>query len=188
MQISYKVGDKVRLIVNNAYFSSHKKFKKGTVGTVVRVFNHNDGFLFCPDGNDPALLHDKNGCFSCYVKWVEPVHEEDVPQKPAAKKLSEILQLAFDSGSYQVGRQDFMCLAIDSMADRELITSEEAKNTKNRIMKQVGTVYKNRYKKGLCDKTEGISLAGAFTKEKDCYKCAEQYFRKWIRDLKRRGN
>lgn len=104
------------------------------------------------------------------------------------RKLSEILQLAFDSGSYEVGRQDFMCEAIDRMVVRELITSEEAKNTKERIRKQVDTVRRNRYKKGLCESPEGISLAGAFIKEKDCYKCAEQYFRKWIRDLKRRGN
>lgn len=188
MQNSYKVGDKVRLIVDNAYFSYTENFKKGTVGKIVRVFNHDDGFLFCPDGNDPTLSHDPRGCLSCDPDWVESVTEEDVPQKQSAKKLSEILQLAFDSGSYQVGRQDFMCHAIDRMADRELITSEEAKNTKNRIRKQVDTVFKNRHKKGLCTKNQGIALAGAFTKEKDCYKCAEQYFRKWIRDLKRRGN
>lgn len=188
MQNSYKVGDKVRLIVDNAYFSESENFKKGAVGKIVRVFNNDDGFLFCPDGNDPTLSHDPKGCLSCYYHWVEPVTEEDVPQKPASKKLSEILQLAFDSGSYKIGRQDFMCHAIDQMEDNELITSEEAKNTKNRIRKQVGIVYKNRYKKGLSINDQGIALAGAFIKEKDCYKCAERYFRKWIRDLKRRGN
>lgn len=104
------------------------------------------------------------------------------------RKLSEILQLAFDSGIYKVGHQDFMCHAIDRMVNNELITKEEAKNTKARIMRQVVTVRRNRYKKGLCVSLQGTSLAGAFIKEKDCCKCAEQYFRKWIRDLKRRGN
>lgn len=122
------------------------------------------------------------------------------------RKTSEILQVVIDSGVYGVdfheGSTQYMCVAIKYSRHITGITEEEAYNAVEDIEEHLFHVYTRRKAEGVKFESEfftprsNIPTLGEIigdVNEEGFVKVAPfeqrlKHYKKWIRDLKRRGN
>ena len=107
------------------------------------------------------------------------------------RKVSEILKLAIDSGYYCEG--SFMYHSVAKLFDNKKITLKERDATVSRIEKQMKTMFTKRKNAGMmphwCLSREPSAMSSFFTHSAEgSTKATMKYYKKWIRDLRSRGN
>lgn len=107
------------------------------------------------------------------------------------RKVSEILKMAIDTGLYQEG--SFMCHSVAQLCSQKKITTEERDATIARIEKQMKVMFTKRKNAGKMPLWSLERAPWAMTSffidhPEASYKATMQYYKKWIRDLRSRGN
>lgn len=122
------------------------------------------------------------------------------------RKTSEILQAVIDSGVYSKeftkGHSSYMCVAVKQMRHITGISEAEARNAVADIEKHLFHVYTRRKANGVkfpyhfFKPNTGVPTLGEIIGDVDenghatlaPFKQRLKHYKKWIRDLKRRGN